>query len=70
MTKFTFYYWAKVKRSTSTGPLIYPWRNLIEFPGFRVVSWLGFLILMLPLTTTKYKGNPFVLNMGVDYKKE
>jgi len=63
IAKFAFYYLAKAKKASFRGSLTYPWRNLIEFPGFHIVSWFGFLITMMPWGHRIYKGDWFVLNM-------
>ncbi len=61
--KFAFYYWMRRRKSSPRNSVTYPWQNLIEFSGFQVTSWIGFLILMLPWTTKRYKRNWFVLSM-------
>ena len=61
--KFVFYYWTKARRSSHVS-LPYPYRNLLEFSGFQVVSWAKFLITLLPRGYWKYKGNWFMLEVA------
>jgi len=62
MMKFLLYYWLKAKRSLSGHSSPYPWRRLIEFPGFRVVSWKNLLMITTPLLNRKCKENWFILD--------
>jgi len=61
--KFAFYYQTRKRKTSSRGSLTYPWKNLVEFSGFRVVSWIGFLITMMPWGNRMYKGNWFEFSM-------
>ena len=63
MAKFAFYYWTKTRRLSPKDSLTYPWQNLIELSGFHVVSWIRFLIRMMPWGNRLYKGNWFALNI-------
>ena len=72
--KFAYYYW-RGRKGPSEDSASHPWHNLIEFPGFQVTSWIGFLILMLPWTIKRYKRNWFVNNQDeylnkINYFKE
>jgi glycosyltransferase involved in cell wall biosynthesis len=63
MVKFLFYYWLKPKKFLIGNSLLYPWQRLIEFPGFRVVSWKNLLMIAIPLLSRKCRGNWFILDM-------
>jgi len=61
--KFAMSYWMGKRKGSPDNSATYPWQKLIEFPGFQVTSWFGFLILMLPWTSKRYKRNWFALSM-------
>lgn len=42
----------------------YPWKNIIEYEGFSVISWVSFFLTMIPWLNRKYKGNWFILSNG------
>lgn len=67
--KFAFYYWTKRGETSSGDSLPYPWQNLMEFPGFQVISWIGFLVMMLPWAVNRYRKNWFILSTGGVDKK-
>ncbi len=64
MVKFVFYYWLKPNGFLTGSSLLYPWQRLIEFPGFRVVSWKNLLMIATPLLSRKCRGNWFILDTG------
>lgn len=66
MVKFLFYYWRKVRGSLTSNCLSYHWQRLIEFPGFHVVSWTNFFMIMTPLLNRKCEGNWFTLDMEME----
>ncbi len=68
--KFAFYYWMRRRKSSPKNTVPYPWQHLMEFSGFKVVSWFVFLIMMLPWTTKRYKKNWFLFNVRGDCAKE
>jgi len=61
--KFAVCYCTRPGRASSEGASGYSWQKLIEFPGFHMVSWLRFFIMIIPWVNRKYRGNCFVLNL-------
>jgi len=61
--KFAACYWASRKKYPSHANNPRSWQKLMEFPGFRFTSVFGFLLLMLPWVSKRYKRNWFEINI-------